>query len=65
MSGSKLALGPMLKANCESLHVEASFPPTSYLFRVPGAGETPDPIAACRAVDTYLKAQQINHASEE
>ena len=65
-SYNKLALGPMLRANCERLHVEASFPPSSYLFRVPDAGETPDPVAACRAVDNYLKAAQgTNHVSEE
>ncbi|MEP7308814.1 MAG: glycosyltransferase family 39 protein [Acidobacteriota bacterium] len=65
MSASRLALGPMLRANCESLQVEASFPPLSYLFRVPDAGETPDPIAACRAVDTYLEAQPTNHTGGE
>jgi len=63
MPASKLALGPMLRANCESLHVEASFPPLSYLFRLPDSGDPPDPIAACRAVDTYLKGQPINHNS--
>jgi hypothetical protein len=54
-SFNKLALGPMLRANCERLHLEKSFPPTSYLFRLPAAGENPDPVAACRAVDNYLE----------
>jgi hypothetical protein len=54
-SYDRLALGPMLKANCGRLHLEASFPPGAYLFRLPAADERIDPIAACRAVDTYLE----------
>jgi hypothetical protein len=54
-SYDRLALGPMLRANCDRLHLEASFPPRAYLFRLPAADEHPDPIAACRAVDTYLE----------
>jgi Dolichyl-phosphate-mannose-protein mannosyltransferase len=57
-SASQPALGEMLKANCEDLHLEASFPPGSFLFRVPSVGETPDRVAACGAVDVYLERER-------
>jgi hypothetical protein len=54
----RLALGPMLKANCDRLQLEASFPPGAALFRVPATDEPPDPTAACGAVDDYLNGVQ-------
>ena len=54
-SAAHLTLGEMLKANCQNLHLEASFPPASFLFRVPSEDESPDQLAACRAVDVYLE----------
>jgi 4-amino-4-deoxy-L-arabinose transferase-like glycosyltransferase len=56
----RLALGPMLRANCEHLQLEASFPPGSALFRLPATDENPDPAAACRAVDDYLNAVKLD-----
>ena len=42
----------MLKANCERLHLEASFPPPP-ISSYQDPGETPDPSPPAGAVDTY------------
>jgi hypothetical protein len=52
-----MPLGRMVKANCRSLRVEASFPSAS-LYRVPSAGETGDGAAACEAADRFIAAAQ-------
>jgi hypothetical protein len=51
-----ISFGEMVKATCGQLHLEASFPPSSFLFRLPAADERPDSAAACAAADTYLQA---------
>lgn len=50
------ALGPMLEANCRQLTLEASFPPSTFLFHVPADARSASPDTACAAVKTYLQA---------
>ena len=54
------ALGPMLEANCRQLALEASFPPSTFLFRVPADAGSASPDAACAAVSTYLQAAKAS-----
>jgi hypothetical protein len=46
----------MIRANCRSLRLEASFADDSYVFRLPPSdeGAIPDSVTACRAADAYV-----------
>jgi hypothetical protein len=58
-------LGEMVKANCEQLYLEQSFPASSFLFRVPAEGERPQSTAACNAADTYLETTKAERLRDE
>lgn len=63
-AAEKSVLAPRLRAHCESLYLVAAFPPHTYLFRVPSAGDTTgagsgqagrNRSVVCSRIDDYLR----------
>ncbi len=58
-SGSR-GISTRLLPNCGELVLEGTFPPRTYLLRIPGSDEAPTPEAACTAVSEHRERSTVD-----